>query len=83
LLAIIVFLNSRLESLQTFLILQILDKPKQLKKIPKTLMKTRLKFEEITNILIFEKYRVVSFQNHSIRAFSVFLEDSLRFISGT
>jgi hypothetical protein len=33
--------------------------------------------------LIFEKYLVVFFRSHSIGAFSVFLKDSLRIISGT
>jgi hypothetical protein len=48
------------------------------KKIPKTCLKTKLKSKEITNILVFE-----TFPNHSIRKFSVFLEDELRIISGT
>jgi hypothetical protein len=49
-------------------------------KIPKTVLKTRLK---TTYTLVFVKYLVVSFQGHSIRANSVFLERSLKIISGT
>jgi hypothetical protein len=51
------------------------------KKIPKTVLKTTLKIKETASTLLFIKYFVVSFQSHSIRAFSVFLEDSLRIIS--
>jgi hypothetical protein len=52
------------------------------KKIPKTVLKTKLKTKETTYTLIFRKYIVVSFRSHSIRAFSVLSEDSLRIISG-
>jgi hypothetical protein len=52
------------------------------KKIPKTVLKTTLKSKETTYTLVFVKYISVSFQSHSIRAFSVFLEDTLRIISG-
>jgi hypothetical protein len=48
------------------------------RKIPKTVLETRLKFKETTYTLFFEKYLVVS-----IEAFSVFLKDSLRIISET
>jgi hypothetical protein len=48
-----------------------------LKKIPKTVLKTRFKTKENTYTLVFGKFLVVSFPSHSIRAFSVFLEDSL------
>jgi hypothetical protein len=53
-----------------------------LKRIPKTVLKTRLQTKETTRRLAFGKYLVVSFRSHSIRAFSVFLEDSLKIISG-
>jgi hypothetical protein len=45
------------------------------KKIPKTVLKTRLKTKETTYTLVFVKYLVVSFRTLSIRAYSVFLED--------
>jgi hypothetical protein len=48
------------------------------KKVPKTILKTRLNTEVTTYTLIFVKYLVVSFQIHSIRAFTMFLEDSLK-----
>jgi SPX domain protein involved in polyphosphate accumulation len=54
-----------------------------LKKFPKTVLKTRLKNKETTHNLVFIKYLVVSLRSHSIRAFSVFLEISLRIISRT
>jgi hypothetical protein len=53
------------------------------KKLPKTVLKTRLKTKETTYTLVFVKYLVVSFRGHSIWAFSVFFEDSLKIISGT
>jgi hypothetical protein len=53
------------------------------KKIPKTVLKTRLKIKETTYILVSVKNPLVSFLSHSIRAFSVFLEDSLKIISKT
>jgi hypothetical protein len=46
-------------------------------------LKTRLNTKETTYTLVFVKYLEGSFQSYSIRAFSVFLEDSLRIISGT
>jgi hypothetical protein len=49
-------------------------------KIPKTVLKTKL---QTTYTLVFINYLVVIFRGHSIRAFSVFLEDSLGIISGT
>jgi hypothetical protein len=52
-------------------------------KIPKTVLKTGLKTKKTTYIFNFGKYLVVPFRSHSIRAFSVFLEDSLRIISET
>jgi hypothetical protein len=76
-LGIRVFLANGLESFQTFLILQIWDKPK----IPKTVLKTRLKIKETTYTLVSVKNIVVYLRSHSIRAFSVLLEDSLRIIS--
>jgi hypothetical protein len=45
--------------------------------------KTRLKTKETTYTLVFVENLVGSCQSLSIRAFSVFLEDSLRIISGT
>jgi hypothetical protein len=39
------------------------------KKTPKTVLKTRLKTKETTDILAFGKYLVVSFRSLSIRAF--------------
>jgi hypothetical protein len=45
--------------------------------------KTRHKTQETTHILVFVKYLVVSSRSQSIRAFSVFLEDSLKIISET
>jgi hypothetical protein len=52
------------------------------KKIHKTVLKTRLRTKETTYTLVFKKYLVVSFRSHSIKAFSVFLEDSLKIIPG-
>jgi hypothetical protein len=52
------------------------------KNIQKTVSKTKLKIKETTYTLIFVKYLVVSFWSPSTRAFSVFLKDSLRIISG-
>jgi hypothetical protein len=49
----------------------------------KTVLKTRLITKETTYTLVFVKYLVVSFRSHSIKAFSVFLEDSLRIILET
>jgi hypothetical protein len=51
------------------------------KNISKTILKTILKTKEATYTLVFGKYLVVSVRSHSIRAFSVFLEDSLRIIA--
>jgi hypothetical protein len=48
------------------------------RKIQKTVLKTRFKTKETTLTFVFEKYLVVSFWSLSIMAFSVFLEDSLR-----
>jgi hypothetical protein len=53
------------------------------RKIPKTVLKITLKAKEITYTLVFEKYFDVPFRSHSIRAFSVFLEDISNIISGT
>jgi hypothetical protein len=60
-----------------------LRQTREAKKIPKTVLKTRLKTEETKCTLVLRKYLVVCFRSHSVRAFSVFLEDSLRTISGT
>jgi hypothetical protein len=77
-----VFLENKLGSFQAFLILQIWYKP-EANKIPKTVLKTNLQTKETTYNLVFAKYLVVCFWTHLIRAFSVFLEDLLRIISGT
>jgi hypothetical protein len=60
-----------------------LEDSKDARKIPKPVLETTLITKETTNTLDFKKYFVVSFWSHSIRAFSVFLEDSLRTISET
>jgi hypothetical protein len=39
------------------------------KKVPKIVLKTRLKTKETTYTLVFVKYLVVSFRSHSIWAF--------------
>jgi hypothetical protein len=72
-----VFLENGLEGFQTFLILQT----REAKRIPKTVLKTILKTKETTYIIVFVKYLAIDFRNHSIRAFSVFLKDSLKIIS--
>jgi hypothetical protein len=51
------------------------------RKIPKPVLETTLINKETVYTLVFGKYFVVSFWSHSIRAFSVLLEDSLRIIS--
>jgi uncharacterized membrane protein len=53
------------------------------KKIPKTVLKTRFKVRKKTYTLVFGIYLVISIWSHSIEAFSVFLEGSLRINSGT
>jgi hypothetical protein len=53
------------------------------RKIPKPVLKTTLIIKETTYTLDFRKYFVLSFWSHSIRAFSVLMEDSLRIISET
>jgi hypothetical protein len=53
------------------------------KKIPETVLKTRLKTKETTYTLVFVKYLVISFPSHSMRAFLVFLKALLRIISAT
>jgi hypothetical protein len=53
------------------------------RKIPKPVFETTLMTKEITDCMDFGKYVVVSFWSHSIRAFSVILEDSLKIISET
>jgi hypothetical protein len=45
-------------------------------------IEAKLKSKETTNTLVFVKYLVSFFRSHTIRAFSVFLEDSLRITSG-
>jgi hypothetical protein len=52
------------------------------KKIPKIVLKTKLNLKQTTYTLVFIKYFVVFLRNYSIRAFPMFLEDSLRIISG-
>jgi hypothetical protein len=51
--------------------------------IPKPVLETTLITKETTYTLDFRKNFVVSFWSHSIRAFSVLFEDSLRIISET
>jgi hypothetical protein len=53
------------------------------RKTPNPVLETKLIIKEITYYLGFGKYFVVSFWSHSIRAFSVVLEDSLMIISET
>jgi hypothetical protein len=53
------------------------------RKIPRPVLETTLITKETTYTLCFRKYFVVSLWSHSIRAFSVLLEDSLRIISET
>jgi hypothetical protein len=53
------------------------------RKSPKPVLETTLITKETTYTLDFRKCFVVSFWSHSIRAFSVLLEDSLRIISET
>jgi hypothetical protein len=74
-------LEERLENFEVFFILQIRNR--DAKKIPKTVLKYRLKTKETTYTLFFAKRLVVSFRSHLIRAISVLLEDPLRIISGT
>jgi hypothetical protein len=51
------------------------------RKISKPVLKTALFIKETTYYLDVEKYFVVSFWSHSVRAYSALLEDSLRIIS--
>jgi hypothetical protein len=53
------------------------------RKIPKPVLEATLIIKETTYTLNFMKYFVTSFWIHSIRAFSVLLEDSLRIIAET
>jgi hypothetical protein len=53
------------------------------RKISKTVLETTLISKETPYTLDFRKYFVASFWSHSIRAFSVLLEDSLMIISKT
>jgi hypothetical protein len=78
-LGIRVFLVIGLECFETFFILQIWDKPVVLKKLQIQFQKDK----ETTYTLVFAKYLVVFLRSHSIRAFWVFLEYSLRLIRGT
>jgi hypothetical protein len=55
---------------------------REAKKASKTVLKTWLKTKEVTYTLVFGKYLVASLVV-SIRATAMFLEDSLRIISGT
>jgi hypothetical protein len=48
------------------------------KKIPKTVLKTRLQIKETTYILVFIKYLVVSFRSHIFSVFGRFIEEYLR-----
>jgi hypothetical protein len=77
-----VFFENEIGSLQAFLILKIKRQTRVAKKIPNTFFKTSHKTKETTYTLIFVKYFEVSLRSHSFRAFLVFLEDSLRIISG-
>jgi hypothetical protein len=51
--------------------------------IPKPVLEATLITKETTYYLVYRKYFVVSFCRHSIRAFSVLLENSLRITSET
>jgi hypothetical protein len=77
-------LRHALRSFQAFLIFKIdLRQSKCARKIPKPVLETTLSTKETAYTMDFRKYFVVSFWSHSIRAFSVLLEDSLRNISDT
>jgi hypothetical protein len=54
---------------------------REAKNIPNTVLKTRLETKETTYTSVFRKY-LVSLRSHSIRAFSVFLEELLWIILG-
>jgi hypothetical protein len=82
-LGIRVFLEEDLEVSRHFLFYIYMRQTIAATKILKTVLKTRLKTKDATYTLVFVKYFVVSCRSNSIRAFSVFLEDSLRIISGT
>jgi hypothetical protein len=53
------------------------------RKIPKPVLKTSFITKETTYTLDIDKYFVVSSWCHSIRAFSVLFEDSLKFFPET
>jgi hypothetical protein len=59
-----------------------LRRTKGAKNIPKKVLKTRLKIKENTYTLVFVKY-LVGFSEATFGTLSVFLEDSLKIISGT
>jgi hypothetical protein len=73
-------LRHALGSFQAFFILR---QTRYARKISKPVLETTLIIKETTYSLDFRKCFVVSFWSHSIRAFSVLLEDSLRIISET
>jgi hypothetical protein len=60
-----------------------LRKTRCARKFPKPVLETTLITKETTYYFDFGKYFVVSFWSHSIRAFSVLLEDSMRIFSET
>jgi hypothetical protein len=64
-----VFLEIGLGSFQTFLNFTDFRQTRSAKKIPKRVLRTRLKIKEATYNLVFVKYLVVSFRSHLIRAF--------------
>jgi hypothetical protein len=78
-----VFLENGLGCFQAFLILQILGKPEVIKSFQKQFCKLDSKSKKSRKLLFSEKNLVVPFRSHSIRAFLVVLEDSLRIISET
>jgi hypothetical protein len=78
-LGITVFRENGLGSFQTFLILQIWEKPELLWRFQKQFWK----LNSIPKTLVFIKYLLVSYRSHSIRTFLVLLDDSLRIISET
>jgi hypothetical protein len=74
------FLENGFGSYQKFLNLQISDETRHANKIPKTILKTRLKTKEITYNLVFVKYLVVFFRSHSgiFSVFRRFIENYLK-----
>jgi hypothetical protein len=60
-----------------------LRRTRSVKKIPKTVLKTRLKIKQSKYTLIYIEYLLIFSGSHSITAFLVFLEYSLKIISRT